>query len=103
MGEVFGSCLSNGLCRWLERFSSEPDVEDLREEMERIELREHRRAAVDLQGLCGRKRAAGATVKHVQMDPGLGSLHPPVLFPCPSAITVSPPMQQGCPRDAVYV
>lgn len=76
-------------------------MDDPGEEMERIELQERKGAAVDVQGLCGRKKGAGATVKHVQMGPGLGSLHPPLLFPCPSAITVPPPMQQGCPRRAV--
>lgn len=51
MGKVFGFCLSNGLYRWLEGFSSGPDVEDLGEEIGRTELQEQRGAAVDIQGL----------------------------------------------------
>lgn len=51
MAKVFGSCLGNGFCGWLEGFRSGPDVEDLGEEMGRTELQEYRGGAVDIQGL----------------------------------------------------
>lgn len=40
-------------------------------------------------------------MKCVQRGQGLGHLCTPLLPPFPSATVVPPPMQKGCPRDAV--
>lgn len=100
MSKVFGSRLGNGLCRRLEGFSTGPDVEDVGEGTGRTGLQEHGGAAVDIQGLW---QEQGCRSNHKTSTEGswASSLAFSSVTPFPSAITVPPPVQQGCPRDAV--